>query len=218
MPRRRRFSVLLAATALLLAPAAPVSAGGPPVVFPDPFAFTGPDYENGLAVFVNTSRESFCTPEQVDREQMVVDWLLGGMVDPFPEEALERPEGFQTWTPKLVDSPKGAIAHLRESDQHLELWRLDAPEDSFGVGACLDTDDTDEMLGTGTASVKATATDLFESGARPHAVDHFSGKGSIVATDGARYTYSFFYHQLIPCDPDKAPRCEVARTVLTRLR
>jgi hypothetical protein len=82
MPRRRRFSVLLAATALLLAPAAPAAAGGPPVVFPDPFAFTGPDYENGLVVFVNTSRESFCTPEQVDREQMVVDWLLGGMVDP----------------------------------------------------------------------------------------------------------------------------------------
>lgn len=217
MPRRRTFSVLLAA-ALLLAPTGPASAGGPPEVFPDPFAFTGPDYDNGFAVFVNTSRAAFCVPEQVEREQKVVDWLLAGMVDPFPDGVFERPPGFTTWTPKVIDSPKGVIAHLRESDQHLEMWRLDAPEDSFGIGACLDTDDANERFATGTTSIKATATDLFESGGRPHAVDHLSGRGTVVGTDGTAYAYSFLYHQLIPCDPDKAPRCEVVRAALAPQR
>lgn len=214
----RRLSALIAAMALLAVPAGPAVAGGPPVTFNDPFAFTAPDYVHGLAIFVNTSRDSFCVPEQVAREQAIVDWILGGMVDPFPEGVMERPEGFTTWTPQLIDSPKGAIAHLRESGQYLELWTLDQPEDSFGVGACLDTDDSGELFATGTASVKATATDLFETGARPHALDHFSGKGEVVATDGTAYSYSFFYHQLVPCDPDKPPRCEVVRNVLKPLR
>jgi hypothetical protein len=121
-------SICAALGALLLAgsTATPASAG-PPLDFEEAFAFTGPDLDNGLVVFINTGREAFCSADQVARERAIIDWLEADMVDPFPEWALERPEGFETWTPLVVDTPKGAVAHLNESGQHIELWYMDDP-------------------------------------------------------------------------------------------
>lgn len=212
----RSLTVALGAMLLLGVTASPAGAGGPPEVFEDPFAFTGPDLDNGFAVFVNTSREAFCTQEQVERELAFIEWIEGGMVDPFPEWALERPEGFETWTPLVIDSPKGIIANLDESDQYIELWRLDEPEDGFGVGACLDTDDRDELFATGTADIKATATDLFESGLRPAAIDHFRGKADLVGVDGNDYTYSFSWRLILPCTEPPGRPCEVAKFALSQ--
>lgn len=215
MAIRRPLAVALSAMLLLGVTASPASAAGPPEVFNDPFAFTGPDFDHGLVVFINTSREAFCTDEQTAREQAFVDWIEGGMTDPFPEWALERPEGFETWTPKVIDSPHGVIANLKESDQYIELWWMDEPEDSFGVGACLDSDDRDEMFAAGTASIKATATDLFEGGLRPAAIDHFRGRADLVGVDGSDYRYSFSWRLILPCEEPPGRPCEVARFALS---
>jgi hypothetical protein len=184
-------------------------------VFEDPFAFTGPDLDHGFVVFINTSRDAFCTDEQVARELAIVEWIEDGQVDPFPEWALERPEGFEAWNSMLIDSPQGVIGHLDESEQYIEMWWMDEPEDRFGVGACLDSDDRDEMFATGTADVKATATDLFESGQRPAAIDHFRGSAALTGVDGRDYRYSFSWRLILPCQEPPGRPCEVARFALS---
>ncbi|RXZ50021.1 hypothetical protein [Agromyces binzhouensis] len=216
MSINRSLTAALGAVLLVGVTASPAAAAGPPEVFEDPFAFTGPDLDNGLVVFINTSREAFCTDEQVAREVAIVDWFEGGMVDPFPEWALERPAGFETWTPNLIDSPKGVIANLDEGDQHIELWWLDEPEDSFGVGACLDTDDRLELFATGSAEIKANASDLFEGGLRSAAIDHFRGKADLIGVDGNDYAYSFSWRLVLPCDEPPGRPCEVTNFSLAQ--
>ena len=202
--------------ALLLAGStAPPASAGPPLDFEEAFAFTGPDVDNGFVVFINTSREAFCSAEQVAREQAIIDWLEGGMVDPFPEWALERPDGFETWTPLVVDTPKGAVAHLNESGQHIELWRLDDPADAPGVGACTDTDDRDQLFATGTASITSTVTDLFDQGLRPAALDHTRGSADLVGVDGADYRYTFSWRLILPCTEPPGRPCEVSKFAIT---
>lgn len=215
MALKSPLTTALGALLLLGVTASPASAAGPPEVFEDPFAFTGPDFTHGFVVFINTSRDAFCTDAQVKRELAIVEWIDGGMVEPFPEGALERPEGFETWTPKVIDSPHGVIGHLNETDQYIELWWLDEPQDAFGVGACLDTDDRLELFATGTAGIKANATDLFEGGLRPAAVDHVRGRADLVGADGSDYRYSFSWRLILPCDEPPGRPCEVTKFALS---
>lgn len=211
----RSLFALVAAVLLAGASAGPAAAAGPPEELEDPFAFTGPDFTNGFAVFINTTRESFCTAEQVAREQAIIDWLEGGMVDPFPESALDRPAGLETWTPKVIDTPKGTIGHLSEVDQVIELWWLDDESDAYGVGACLDTDDRNERFATGTADISAKATDFYGQGVRAVSLDRVDGTADLIGEDGGNYDYAFLWHQLLPCTLDPGPRCELARFTLT---
>ncbi len=214
MKLKRSIPVALGALLLAGSTATPASAG-PPLDFEEAFAFTAPDLDNRLVVFINTSREAFCSADQVAREQAIIDWLEADMVDPFPEWALERPEGFQTWTPLVVDTPQGAVAHLNESDQHIELWHIDDPANAPGVGACTDTDDRDQLFAAGTATIKATVNDLFGQGLRPAALDHTRGSAKLLGVDGTDYRYTFSWRLILPCAEPPGRPCEVARFALT---
>jgi hypothetical protein len=173
--------------------------------------------DNGLVVFINASREAFCSDEQVAREQAIIGWLEAGAVEEdFPEWAIERPAGFETWTPLVVDVPKGAVARLNESGQHIELWRLDDPADAPGLGACTDTDDRDELFATGTASIKSTVSDLFGQGLRPAALDHTRGHADLVGVDGADYRYTFSWRLILPCTEPPGRPCEVSNFALSK--
>jgi hypothetical protein len=183
----------------------------------DAFPFTGPDYENSLVIFVNSSRETFCTPEQVEFEQAVRDWLDAGMQGPFPDEPLPHPQGLGSFPIQLVDTPMGVIVNTRGPAQglHMELWVLDDASDQVGVGACLDTDDADELFGTGTGSFRGFVTDAFgllfsAQLARPWFIDHTQGSGEVTSPDGERYSYSWMFHQHIPCDGAPGPVCETS--------
>lgn len=212
----RSLTAALGALLLLGVSASAAGAAGPPEVIEDPFAFTGPDVDNALVVFINTSREAFCTEEQVAREVLIIEWLEGGMVEPFPEEALGRTPGMKTWTPTLIDTPHGVIGKLDEREQYTELWRLDEPQDAFGVGACSDTDDRDELFATGTADIRANATDLLEQGLRPAAIDHVRGRADLVAADGTDYSYSFSWRLILPCEEPPGRPCEVTKFSLSQ--
>lgn len=215
MNLKRSITAALGAVVLIGSSAASAVAG-PPVDFEEKFAFTGPDFDHGLVVFINTSREAFCTDEQVAREQAIIDWIEAGAVEEdFPEWALERPDGFETWTPLVVQTPKGAIANLKESGQHIELWHMDAPENSPAVGACTDTDDTLELVATGTAVIKATVTDLFGQGLRPASLDHTRGSADLTGEDGTDYRYTFSWRLILPCTEPPGRPCEVSKFALT---
>jgi hypothetical protein len=218
--------ILLVVMTILLAAAALPASAAPPEQIADPFPFTGPDFENDLVIFVNTTRAEFCTPEQIAFEQAVADWLAGGMVGPFPEDPTPPPTGRVAFPAYLVETPQGVIANTRGTIEGLvmELWVLDDPDDRVGVGACLDTDDADELFASGTSTFRGVGTDfygaVFEGTTRrPSFIDHTQGGGVVTTPDGDRYDYSWFFHQHIPCeDADPDPFCEVAHFQLRPLR
>jgi hypothetical protein len=218
--------IVLAVVTIMLAVAAIPAAAAPPEQIADPFPFTGPDFENDLAIFVNTTRAEFCTPEQIAFEQAVADWLAGGMVEPFPEEPTSPPMGRVAFPAYLVETPQGVIATTRGTVDGLvmELWVLDEPDDRLGVGACLDTDDADELFASGTGAFRGVVTDVFGAvfegeTRRPRFIDHTQGGGVVTTPDGEQYDYSWFFHQHIPCeDTDPDPVCEVDRFQLRPLR
>ena len=210
--RMRRLVVSVAT--LLLALAMMPAATAAPVAVEDPFPFTAPDFDNGLVIFVNTDRASFCTPEQVAFEQAVQDWLDGEMQDPFPDEPA--PVGFVGLPAYLLDTPMGVIATTRGKVRGLtmELWRIDDPADQLGIGACLDTNDANELFASGTGSFSGLTTDYFGEVfggevPRPSFLDRTRGDGTVTTPDGDSYHYSWSFRQHIPCD-GPGPRCEAA--------
>lgn len=216
--------ILLAVLALLLAVTAVPASAAPPERTADPFPFTGPDFDNGLAIFVNTTREEFCTSEQIAFEQAVADWIADGAVGPFPDDPDPAPVGRVAFPIQQVETPQGVITTTRRPVDGLimELWMLDDPGDRVGVGACLDTDDADELFASGTGSFRGVVTDFYGAVfggevTRPMFIDHTQGGGVVVTPDGDRYDYSWFFHQHIPCDDRPAAVCEVAKFRLRSL-
>lgn len=221
MHRRILFMLL----AVLMVAAAVPAAAAPPVRTTDAFPFTGPDFEHDLVIFVNTSRAEFCTPEQLAFEAAVGEWLAGGMMGPFPEGSGPPPVGRVAFPVQLVDTPQGVIANTRGKVRglHMELWVLDDPQDRVGVGACLDTDDANQLFASGTSTFRGFVTDFYgaiftDEVNRPVFVDHTQGGGVVTTPDGDRYDYSWFFHQHVPCEDGPGPRCEVARFALRPLR
>lgn len=217
--------ILSAVLTLLLVVTLVPAAAASPEQTTVPLAFTGPDFTHDLVIFVNTSREAYCDDVQLEFERVVAEWLDGGMEGPFPGDDFPPAVGFVALPVQLVDTAQGVIATTRGNVEglHMELWVLDDPEDQVGVGACLDTDDADQLFATGTSTFNGYVTDLygavFEGEAqRPRFVDHTHGGGVVTAPDGDRYDYSWFYHQHAPCEDGPGPRCEVAKHQLRRLR
>ena len=219
--RRRRLVVAVAT--LLLALATVPTATAAPVAVEDPFAFTAPDFQHGLAIFVNTDRASFCTPQQEAFEQAVRDWLDGGMQGPSPDDPVPPPMGFVGLSAYFLDTPMGVIATTRGKIDGLtmELWKLDDPADQLGIGACLDTNDANELFASGTGSFSGMVTDyfgeVFDGGiSRPSFLERTHGDGIVTTPDGDSYHYSWSFRQHIPCD-GPGPRCEVAKFKLRSL-
>jgi hypothetical protein len=217
LTRKRATSLrhlVLGVATLVFALAPLLAATAAPVAVEDPYPFTGPDFDHGLVIFVNTDRASFCTPEQMAFEQAVRDWLDGGMQGPFPDDAEPRPVGFVGLPAYFLDTPMGVIATTRGPVRGLtmELWRLDDPADRLGIGACLDTNDANELFASGTGSFSGMVTDYF--GAvydgevpRPSFLDRTRGDGIVTTPDGADYHYSWSFRYHVPCD-GPGPRCE----------
>jgi hypothetical protein len=213
-------------TLALVAMAVPVGAA-PPERSDEPIAFGFPDFENGYAVFVNTSRAAVCTQEQLDKEQAILDWEAdfedwveaGNPPEDFPDP---RPPGDYFFPPddlipvKGKATGKGAIVfQAKGSDLYIELWVLD-DEEHLGVGPCTDTDDSDEMFATGTTRYRSNDNDLFGSETRGNAFGD-GGKAALTAVaDSQNYTYNWVFHINSRCHGPEfgPPACLVERASL----
>lgn len=219
----RRLLLTVLTLGLIVAVIVPAAAA-PPEQTTDPVAFTAPDFANDLVIFVNTSREAYCDDIQLEFERVVSEWLEGGMQGPFPGDDFPPAVGFVAFPVQLVDTPQGVIAMTRGNVEglHMELWMLDDPEDQVGVGACLDTDDANELFAVGTSTFNGRVTDFYGAffageSQRPTFIDHTQGAGVVTTPYGDRYDYSWFFHQHVPCDDGPGPRCEVVNTRLQPL-
>lgn len=130
---------LLAATTAMAAPAHadPETAT---VTVDDAWAILA-DGDNERVAFVNTSREAFCTPEQVAAENAFLAWLQGGeQGDPpeFPAVLGEVPVTFEVHA-----IAAGTLRATALTEVPVSLWTFeDGKSWAAGnlVGPCLDTD------------------------------------------------------------------------------
>jgi hypothetical protein len=212
----------VAVLGVLAGPAMTPASAQQPHLVRDPFPFTGPDFENRLVIFLNTTRELFCIPEQIAFEQAVDNWLDDGMVGPPPEPTAQ-PGATGTLGAWVNETPMGTHVTTRgwQSGLHMELWVMDDPEDAATVGACLDTDDAAQLFASGdTSSFRAQATDFDylaasdPSIARPWALDSSDGRGRVSTPAGEEYVYSWSFHQHVPCEGSPDPVCEVFQSSL----
>ena len=160
--------VLLMATMLLAAVAAPANAERPEV-FEEPVFVLALDPENGLSVWWNITPENFC------------DWVAGGEEGPPPVEELV-PVSFRT-------TDDGAMQGQYSADRPLELWTLDDDVPPY-IGPCEDIENQTGPWATGYA--KATGhDDDFEGMTLP--VNTFGDKldGHVYDSDGGVWSYSW---------------------------
>jgi hypothetical protein len=202
----RRTLILLMALALLVVgvSSSASAASGPPDRHEETFPIVFPDFENGYAVFINTTRELVCTDGQIAFEE----WILGGEVGPPPGPGFQ----FEGIDPIAIQSKMvgdGVIVQLAKgSNLPTELWELDDPAD-LGVGPCTDTDDKDEKFAEGTSRWQGNDNDLFGSDTRGNA---FGDRGVASLTgvqDGESYTYTHRFHVNSRCYVPEAgpPAC-----------
>lgn len=188
----RRVLITLLAGLMVGVMIAPVSAS-PPDKFEAPWTFGFPDYENGLAVFINTDRETECTDEVVAWELAIAAWLQGGMEGPPPDEPFF-PPGKELVSVQGQETGQGAIVgHISESDLYIEVWTLDDPENRLDVGPCTDTDDQGEFLASGSTSYKSQDNDAFGTTNRGNSFGH-QGKASLTDSDGNDWSYKWKFH------------------------
>lgn len=215
----RRLFTLGAAVALVLTGAFVSAAqSAAPEKLELPLITVFPDYENDVVVFVNTTREDYCTSEVAAAEEAFFAWLDGGMVGPPPPEA-EQPEGLMSVSLQLVTVRSGATVLKGDArGVHFELWELDDPADQTGVGPCTDTDDAAAFFASGAGTYRVRDNDVDVSGTRGNA---FGDRGSAVVTDesGQRYRYTVVFHVNDRCHaPETAPSaCLVDKSSLKAL-
>ncbi len=181
-----------------------------------PLTYGWPDLDNGIAVFVNYDRDSYCTPEVFAFENAVIAWLQGGMVGDPPEPPPDYP-GDEAVTVLLKDTGQGAlVGHINEKALGIEIWTLDSPENRPLVGPCTDTDDDGAFLASGTTSFHSNDNDVDFSGTRSNAFGDW-GTASLTDRDGNPYSYSWHFHVNSRCYAPEGspPACLIEMGTLT---
>lgn len=197
---------------------------GSPEVTEEQLALDFPDFENGFVVFLNTTHDAVCTPEQLAAEYAFLEWfpiwgeaffayLDENMGDPtgfegeFPPPEPPRPEGIDTFRVQRKPTANGAIVEsVLGQDIPTEIWRQN--DDPPGVGPCTDTLGVDGPYATGTAWARSNDNDLFGSGERGNAFGNHL-RASMTDTEGNEFVYSARFHLTSRCfEPESAPpRC-----------
>lgn len=209
---RKALAGLAVAAATITALAVPAEAGPP--MRGETVGFAYGDFDNGYVVLINTSRETYCTPDALEAEQRFLDWLVGGeQGDPPPP-----PEYGPGLDPIATVVPTGngtAVGRAQADDAYVEMWEFGP--DAVGVGPCLDSAGADRFA-TGTARYRARNNDIFETGTRAVAVGE-RGRAVVEDTAGRQYRYEWRFHVNSRCaaPPMAPPRCLTSTATLTRL-
>jgi hypothetical protein len=197
-----------------------VSSASPPDKFEVPFTVRIPDFKNDLAVFVNTSRETYCNAAILQWEANILAWLRGGGQGPFPDDPVF-PDGVKPIGGQMKTTQQGARwEHVRGKDIYVELWRLDPPPpDGLVPGACAATDDLMDLFATGRMTFRGASNDKDRSGTRGARQGEVA-KALVTAGDGSRFRYKIVAQFNSRCHvPDGAKTtCRFFNATLTEIR
>lgn len=202
---RRPAMVALATSMTMAVGSGAFAAASPPDRFEAPIVNAHPDFENNLAVFVDTSRKAYCTPEVEIFEAALIDRIEGGFVGASPEEPAF-PDGIELISGKTKATDQGAaMASIKARGLHIGLWELDAPEDLGLAGPCLDTDDANTMSASGASTLQGHDNDFDFSGTRGNSFGE-RGRASVMDDNGADWAYSWKLNLNSKCyTPDDGP-------------
>jgi hypothetical protein len=168
----KRVAVALAAAALplsLATAANPAAAIPPHAEETVPLLEVFPDLDNRLAVYLNTTRETFCA------------WEAAGFVGEPP--LLKELSPAWEWT-----TGTGEVSGVLRDELHLELWPLDA--DAALVSSCEDTSEATGPFATGRADVRATGRGLYDTDDGHGAnAENLGFQAVLTGSDGSRYRY-----------------------------
>lgn len=222
--RRQFLGALAPATAALLAVAivAPMTAAAPDR-YEERLTILFPDEDRGLIIFVNTTRDDYCTPAVVAWEEDVIQWSIdfdewvdGGEVGPEPEFPPDPASGFAEGNDPIRIQEKvtgqGALVwHMNAKGLDAEIWPM--VDDPFFVGPCTDSRANGGLVGT--AQVQGNDNDVFVSGTRGNS---WGDRGTIMArdADGEPHKYSWRFHTNDRCyvPEDGPPRCLIEQSSL----
>lgn len=212
---KKRLILGLVAGSLMAAMAVPATAA-PPVKEQVPFTIQYLDQQNGLVMFMNTTRAQYCTQAVVDFENAIADWIDDGMVDPFPPEPTF-PDGIKDISTQSKVTGKGAIVgQAKGSGLVAELWDLE--DNPPLIGPCTDTDDGEGLFADGTGSFHGKDNDFDGTGTRGNA---FGDQGRATVTDdgGNSYQYSWLFRINDRCyAPEDGPPACLMDTATLRAR
>lgn len=204
MSGTRRAAAVLGAAALTtsaLLAGAPTASAGPPVPYEEHPIGIFPVFGEDLSgvFFVNTTREDFCTPGMLQFEADVIAWIEGGEVGEPPEYPGD-PEPHAPLTGQRIETRSGAaVVRVSADDLHVEVWAFDdgiVDEETLGVGPCLDTDEADTLLASGTASWLVMDNDRYGSGTRGNPWrDHVE---ATVTGEGGTWTWTVDFRFVWP--------------------
>ena len=209
---RRAIGLLLGAV-MAVGLAVPTAAAGPERI-KDAFPILFPDFDRGLAVFINTTRDAQCTPEAIAFEEALLE-LFEWFEDPVGPEPVLPPEpdyvpGMDDITIQQKVTGKGAlVSHMKASGLATEVWPM--VDDPPGVGPCTDTSGSATPW-TGTARVQGNDNDVEVSGSRGNSWGD-SGRAT-VSRNGKTAVYSWRFHLNDRCyEPeDGPPVCLIERS------
>ena len=113
----------------------------------------------GLILFVNSTREDFCTAEMVAWEEDFLAWLEGGEVGDPPENPGY--DGIETVTATRMPVGQHNAWIKWSATVPVELWSFDEGvfPDAIGVGPCTDSDEEGELVATGTGTWTSSDND-----------------------------------------------------------
>jgi hypothetical protein len=156
------------------------------------------------ALFLNQTRDTYCTPDVVDWEQSFAAWLQDPDSNPDPGEApfvdgLER-------APQLTVSPGDGVVIIRVSGKDLpaELWTFDDDVQGWEdvIAPCIDTDGRGaQRVATGAGSIKHNDNDLFGEGQRGNAW-RFQAQAQLTDTAGGEWRFIDRLRATVPQSKD----------------
>ena len=184
----RAIRPVLLAGLLVLAVAAPTLAARPDRVY-QPLAITLADADLHLALFINTTRASFCTSAQVQWEKDVIAGVAG---DPPAQ-----PEGFRPILTQTTQTHHGTDYSEQGKGLVGEVWQM--VKNPPGIGPCTDSDPSGRVL-VGTASYSLDLKHI--DGDLPFEYD----EQALVIAAGAKHGPHIYYGHLHGVDEESTFR------------
>lgn len=181
---KKRSLAALAIASLMLTAISGSAQAAPPMRGEEPLFSLFPDFENGVAIFWNMSRDDFCA------------WGEG----PPPVQQLIPASAHET-------GQNGELVARFSATSSVEIWLINDPENP--IGPCEDTAGQEGPFATGEARVSANDNDLRNTGPRRNSFGE-RGQGTVTDVTGADWHLSWAFRNQcdVDCMLDFTPRAE----------
>jgi hypothetical protein len=154
-----------------------------------------PDFDDGIAVFWNITRDDFC------------GWVDGGFAGPPPVQQLIPASTREA-------GPNGELVGQYRGTSSVEIWLINDPDNP--VGPCEDTEGQDGPFAVGEAMGQGNDNDLDNVGPRRNSFG-VRGQGKVTDVNGDDWHLNWTFRNQcdVDCEVDFTPRA--ANINLTRL-